>query len=241
MHQWIGSALVQIMAVAYSAPSHYLNQCWFIVNWNLRNKLQWNFNENTKIFIHKNASESNFCEMAAILSRGRWVKSVCHHIQLRVINAIFGIISLNLWMILNAFLFSVRQLQYRPPIIFYMPDVSGTPLKNFIYQFYSTNFVCNFSALTLCMRCLRLSCSRADAPRNLSAHESSNLTKMGSDACVLAWWHTVWIPPVRYFPAASMCSYRLTTACSREKCVAAFLICHCSFREAQLVPRTFCL
>ena len=29
--------------VAYSAPSHYLNQCWIIVNWTLRNKLLWNF------------------------------------------------------------------------------------------------------------------------------------------------------------------------------------------------------
>ena len=29
--------------VAYSAPSHYLNQCWGIVNWTIRNKLEWNF------------------------------------------------------------------------------------------------------------------------------------------------------------------------------------------------------
>ena len=29
--------------VAYSAPSHYLNQCWVIVNWTLRNTLLWNF------------------------------------------------------------------------------------------------------------------------------------------------------------------------------------------------------
>ena len=39
--------------VAYSAPSHYLKQCWVIVNWTLRNKLQWNFNQNIKRFIHK--------------------------------------------------------------------------------------------------------------------------------------------------------------------------------------------
>ena len=32
--------------VAYSAPSHYLNQCWNIVNWTSRNNLQWNFNRN---------------------------------------------------------------------------------------------------------------------------------------------------------------------------------------------------
>ena len=59
--------------VAYLAPSHYLNQCWVLVNWTLRNKLQRNFNQNTKLFIHKSASENIVCEMVAILSRGRWV------------------------------------------------------------------------------------------------------------------------------------------------------------------------
>ena len=28
---------------SWSAPSHYLNQCWKIVNWTLRNKIQWFF------------------------------------------------------------------------------------------------------------------------------------------------------------------------------------------------------
>ena len=53
-------------------PWHYLNQCqcWDIVNWTPRNKLQWNFNQNTKLFIHENV----VCEMAAIFSRGRWVE-----------------------------------------------------------------------------------------------------------------------------------------------------------------------
>ena len=64
--------------VAYSAPSHYLNQCWVIVNWTLRNRLQWNFNQNTKLFIHENASENIVCEMATILCRGRWVNSTNH-------------------------------------------------------------------------------------------------------------------------------------------------------------------
>ena len=53
-----------------STPSHYLNQCWVIINWTLGNKLQWNFNQNTRLFIHENASENIICEMAAILSRG---------------------------------------------------------------------------------------------------------------------------------------------------------------------------
>ena len=34
--------------IVYSAPSHYLNQYWVNINWNLNNKLQWNFSQNTK-------------------------------------------------------------------------------------------------------------------------------------------------------------------------------------------------
>ena len=59
---------------ASSVPSHYLSQCWLIVNWTLRNKLQWNSNQITKLFIHQNAFENVICEMSAILSRKRWVR-----------------------------------------------------------------------------------------------------------------------------------------------------------------------
>ena len=59
--------------VAYLAPSHYLNQCWVIVNRTLRNKLQWDFNQNKNIFTRGNASENIVWETVAILSRGRWV------------------------------------------------------------------------------------------------------------------------------------------------------------------------
>ena len=38
-------------------PSHYLDQCSLIVNWNLRNKHQWNLNKNTKLFIQENTRE----------------------------------------------------------------------------------------------------------------------------------------------------------------------------------------
>ena len=62
--------------VAYSAPSHYPNQRWVIVNWDLRNKRLWNFDRITKLLIHENASENVVYEMAAILSSGRWVKRV---------------------------------------------------------------------------------------------------------------------------------------------------------------------
>ena len=62
--------------VAYSAPSHYLNQCSLIVNCTTRNKLQWNSKQNSKLFIEENAFENVVCEMAAILSVGRWVNSL---------------------------------------------------------------------------------------------------------------------------------------------------------------------
>ena len=62
--------------VTYSAPSHYLKQCLLIVNWTLRNKLQWNFNQNSTIFIQENAFENVVCKMVAILSRGRWVNNI---------------------------------------------------------------------------------------------------------------------------------------------------------------------
>ena len=34
-----------VMACSLVGASHYLNQCWHIVNWTLRNKLQWNLIE----------------------------------------------------------------------------------------------------------------------------------------------------------------------------------------------------
>ena len=60
------------------APNHYLNQWWNIVNWTLRNNLQWNFNWNSNIFIRKNALENVVCEMASILSRPQCVNKPSH-------------------------------------------------------------------------------------------------------------------------------------------------------------------
>ena len=73
MRQWTGAALLQVMACR-----HYLNQCWFIVNWTLGNKHHRNLNQDTKLFIHENVFEIVVWEMAAILLRGRWVNSLFH-------------------------------------------------------------------------------------------------------------------------------------------------------------------
>ena len=55
--QWLG---------AWSAPSHYLNQWWNIFNWTSSNKLRWNFNQNSYIFVEENAFENVVWKMASI-------------------------------------------------------------------------------------------------------------------------------------------------------------------------------
>ena len=62
--------------ISWSAPSHYLNQYWNIVNLTLRNKLQWNVNWNSYFFIQRNACENVVCKKAAILS---WPQCVNYH------------------------------------------------------------------------------------------------------------------------------------------------------------------
>ena len=48
-------------------PSHYLNQCWNIVNCILRRKLPWNLNRNSYILIHEIAFENVVWKTVAIL------------------------------------------------------------------------------------------------------------------------------------------------------------------------------
>ena len=77
-HHWFRQWLV-----AWTAPSHYLNQCWNIVNWTLTIKLQWNFNRNLNIFIQENALEHVVYEMASIFSQPQCVKgrkNCCLHL-----------------------------------------------------------------------------------------------------------------------------------------------------------------
>ena len=58
----------------WTAPSHYLNQCWNIGNWTLRSIRQWNLNQNWYIFIQENGFENVVWKMAAILSRPQCFK-----------------------------------------------------------------------------------------------------------------------------------------------------------------------
>ena len=72
-HHWFRQWLV-----TWLAPSHYLNPCWNIVIWTLRNKLQWNLNRNSNIFMQENIFENVVWKMAAILSRPQCVILLVH-------------------------------------------------------------------------------------------------------------------------------------------------------------------
>ena len=69
MSQWTGPALIKIMALRLIGAKHHLTQCWVIDDKTLRSTLQYNFNQNIKLFFHENASEKILCEMAVIFPR----------------------------------------------------------------------------------------------------------------------------------------------------------------------------
>ena len=53
IRQWIGSALVQVLADRLFGAKDYLNQCWIIVSWTLSNKRQWKSSQNTNFSFTK--------------------------------------------------------------------------------------------------------------------------------------------------------------------------------------------
>ena len=59
--------------VAYSAPSHYLNQCWLIFKWTFRSTFQWNFIQNSNNFNQQNVFENVASKMASILFTPHWL------------------------------------------------------------------------------------------------------------------------------------------------------------------------
>ena len=68
-----GQHLLRYWLVACSATNHYH---WPIANWTLRNKLQWNLDQNTKLLIRENELVNVVCEMAIIVFSGEWVNSL---------------------------------------------------------------------------------------------------------------------------------------------------------------------
>ena len=100
MRQWNNHHWFRWWLVAWSAPSHYLNQCWIVVNWTLKNIFQWKSNQNTTIFIEENARQNVVCEMASILSRPQcvnifWLWQIGHHYADDIFKCIF--LNENVW------------------------------------------------------------------------------------------------------------------------------------------------
>ena len=77
MHQWIWSALVQIMACCLFGVKPLSKPMLCYRQLDTWKQTSVNFNKNTKLFIDENSSENIVCETAVILSRERWVKHLC--------------------------------------------------------------------------------------------------------------------------------------------------------------------
>ena len=77
---------VHVYALVTKLSSVHLNRCWNIVNWTRRNKLQWNFNRNSYIFIQENAFENVVWKMAAVFCLGLNVlKNIMLHKMQRIL------------------------------------------------------------------------------------------------------------------------------------------------------------
>ena len=70
----IKPSLVQITACCMTGAKPLSEPVLGYSDWTLRNKLQWNFNRNSNIFIQEHTFENVVCEMACILSRPQCVK-----------------------------------------------------------------------------------------------------------------------------------------------------------------------
>ena len=73
MCHWSEWSLVHIMACCLFGTkplTERLNQCWLVVNWILRNKLQWKRNQRLRIFIENYAFENFIYKMASAANAG---------------------------------------------------------------------------------------------------------------------------------------------------------------------------
>ena len=65
--------LILVMAWCLMAPIHYLQQCWLIKNQITSNIFQYNFYQNSNIFIQRNAIENVTWQISTILMRSQCV------------------------------------------------------------------------------------------------------------------------------------------------------------------------
>ena len=93
MHQLNHHHWFRYWLVTWLAPSHYLHQCWNIVNWASRNKLRWNISGNSCILIQENPFQNAIWKMVAILFQLQcvnWLRHICE----------LGYQSLGYWLVL---------------------------------------------------------------------------------------------------------------------------------------------
>ena len=79
-HHWfrqeLRSSWFRQSLVTCTVLRNYLNQCWHIVLWNLKKKPLWNWNQNTKPFIHENLKWQPFCQWGKKLMMQTYL--TCH-------------------------------------------------------------------------------------------------------------------------------------------------------------------
>ena len=73
------STVAQVMAWYRQAPSHYLNQCRFLIS-----EVQWhssesNFRASTPVSIQHNESETKTFKIIATYPQYHWVTEICHN------------------------------------------------------------------------------------------------------------------------------------------------------------------
>ena len=138
MCQWIGAALFQIMACRLIGAKPLSKP--MLGYWTLRNKPQWNFNQNTKLFIHKNAFEITIWELAAMLSRGRWVNIL--RLEQNGQHSTEDIFNAFSWMKIIVFWLKLHQPPLDMNMIFYYSWTVVTPAK---YESDSNNLTNTFT------------------------------------------------------------------------------------------------
>ena len=80
MHQWTGSALVQVMACRQFGAKP-LPEPMLAVNWTPGNKLQWNSTWNSIIFFQENSFEIVICQNGSHFVQGGDELKICLYIE----------------------------------------------------------------------------------------------------------------------------------------------------------------
>ena len=155
-HHGSWSILVQVMACCLMVPSHYLNQCWLIVNCTLWNKFYRNLNLANVI-----------CKMAAILFRPQCVEWI-YSINIMIMRRIKSIVILAISHVFMIF-FPEELFAYHDSIILMYCKISNirrTKSQNLNFFISSCSCLCAIYWSQVLSRKWR--CSRSSANRRCS-------------------------------------------------------------------------